>query len=114
MPPQPNGGLPGPGRSSSGFPALPENANPHPDGVRALQDMMQSQQNLKRLNLLNTARQKEMSSDTAKLVALAKELSLATGPSSKEAPTMTEVQKVEQIEKLAHAVQQTMKAEVTN
>jgi DNA topoisomerase VI subunit B len=112
MPPQPNGGLPGAGRTSGGFPAMPENANPHPDGVRALQDMMQSHESLKRIEELNALRQKELTSDTARLVALASEVKDAAA-ATKEAPTMTEVQKVEQIEKLAHQVQQKMKATVT-
>jgi hypothetical protein len=110
---QPNGGLPGPGRTSSGFPALPENANPHPDRNRILEDSMRSQDNQKRLKELNLQRQKQMTDDTAKLVALAGELKLETEKSTKETISMTEVRKAELIEKLARSVRDKMKATAT-
>jgi len=108
--PQYNGGLPGREHTSSGFPGLPENANPHPDGVRALRDSMQSADNQKRLKELNLQRQKQMTDDTAKLLALANELKLETEKSTKETISMTEVRKAELIEKLARSVREKMKA----
>ena len=111
---QQNGGLPGPERSSSGFPALPENANPHPDGVRILQDSMHAQDNKKKNEELNLLRQKQMNSDTAKLVELANELKAEMDKSSKDTLSMNVVRKAEQIEKLAHAVREKMKASIGN
>jgi hypothetical protein len=110
----PNGGNPGVGRSSSGFPALSENANPHPDGVRILEDSMKSQEDQKKIAEQNLARQKEMSADTAKLLQLATELKEEMDKSSKDTLSMNVVRKAEQIEKLAHTVREKMKASVGN
>jgi hypothetical protein len=107
---QQNGGLPGTQRNGAGMPGLPENANPHPNGVRALRDSMQVQENRKRMALINVERQKEMTSDTAKLLALANEVKSDTEKSDKDVMSMLEVHKVEQIEKLARTVREKMKA----
>lgn len=112
--PQPNGGLPGPGRTSQGFAALPESANPHPDSNRVLEDSMRRQDTLKRTTELNELRQKEMSSDTVKLVVLANELKTQLEKPSNDPLSMNEVRKVEEIERLAHGVQSKMKATVAN
>jgi DNA topoisomerase VI subunit B len=111
---QPNGGLPGAGRTSSGLPALPENANPHPDRNRALEDANLMKADQKRLEMLNVLRQKEMTSDTAKLVALANEVKTETEKNGKDTLSVLELRKVEQIEKLAHTVREKMKASVGN
>ena len=112
--PQYNGGLPGVERSSSGFAGLPENANPRPDGVRALRDSMSQQENAKRLKELNIQRQKELTSDTARLLQLANELKSDTDKGEKDKLSMLEVRKAELIEKLAKAVRDKMKATVGN
>jgi hypothetical protein len=112
--PQYNGGLPGVERNSSGMPGLPENANPRPDGVRALRDSMQQQDNVKRLKELNIQRQKDMTSDTVKLLQLASELKSDTDKSEKDKLSMLEVRKAEMIEKLAKSVREKMKATVGN
>jgi hypothetical protein len=112
--PQYNGGLPGPERNSSGFAGLPENANPRPDGVRALRDSMNQQENSKRLKEINLQRQKDMTSDTVKLLQLASELKSDTDKSEKEKLSMVEVRKAEMIEKLAKSVHDKMKATVGN
>jgi hypothetical protein len=112
--PQYNGGLPGPERSASGFPGLPENANPRPDGVRALRDSMNQQENSKRLKEINLQRQKDMTSDTAKLLELANQLKNETDRSEKDKLSITEVRKAEMIEKLAKSVREKMKATVGN
>jgi hypothetical protein len=109
-----NGGLPGVEHSSSGFPGLPENANPHPDRNRILEDAMHLQLDQKRLTMINVARQKEMTTDTAKLVALATEVKAETDKSGKDALSAIELHKVEQIEKLAHTVREKMSASVVN
>ena len=111
--PQPNGGLPGPGRTSQGFIALPENANPHPDANRALQDSMRMHDNAKRFELLNTVRQKEMASDTEKLVALASQVKADMDKSTQPTLSMEAVRQVEQIEKLAQSVRDKMRASVS-
>jgi hypothetical protein len=110
---QQNGGLPGVERNSSGMPGLPENANPHPDALRALRDSMQIQENRKRMMLLNVMRQKEMTSDTEKLLQLANEVKADTNRTTRDQLSMIEVRKVEMIEKLAHAVREKMKASFT-
>jgi hypothetical protein len=117
--PQTNGGLPGPGRTSQGFAALPENANPHPDSNRVLEDSMRKQSDVKRFKELNELRQKEMASDTEKLVALAGDLKdeldkTGTDKAGKETLSMTAVRKAEQIEKLAHDVRDKMKATISD
>ncbi|HEX4319624.1 MAG TPA: hypothetical protein VHZ52_01885 [Acidobacteriaceae bacterium] len=109
--PQVNGGLPGPGRNSQGFAALPEAANPHPDSNRVLEDSMRKQGNAKQFKVLNELRQKEMTTDTAKLVALAGDLKEALDKTgSKDTISMDSVRKAEQIEKLAQDVRKKMKA----
>ncbi len=112
--PQYNGGLPGPERSASGFPGLPENANPHPDGIRALRDSMNQQENSKRLKEINLQRQKEMTSDTAKLLELANQLKNETDRTENDKLSVLEVRKAEMIEKLAKSVREKMKATVGN
>lgn len=95
------------------MPGLPENANPHPDALRALRDSMQNQENRKRMMLLNVQRQKEMTSDTEKLLQLANEVKADTSKTARDQLSMIEVRKVEQIEKLAHAVREKMKESFT-
>ena len=112
--PQINGGLPGPGRNSQGFAALPETANPHPDSNRVLEDSMRLQNDLKHIAMLNEMRQKEMTSDTAKLLALANDLKTEMDKTGKDTLSMDAVRKAEQIEKLAHNVRDKMRATVSN
>jgi len=106
--------LPGNGRNSQGFAALPEVANPHPDGVRILQDSMKSQDEQKKLSEQNELRQKQMTEDTAKLLQLATELKTEMDKSTKDTLSMNVVRKAEQIEKLAHTVREKMKASIGN
>ncbi len=112
--PQPNNGLPGPGRNSSGFPALPDVANPHPDGVRALRDSMNQPDIQKKIRELNALRQKELNSDTAKLLKLVSEVKVDVDKSLKDRLSMNDVMEIEQVEKLAKSVQAKMKAQVGN
>jgi DNA topoisomerase VI subunit B len=112
--PDPSAGSFGPGRNSQGFPALPESANPHPDSNRLLEDSLHRMDNLKRISELNELRQKEMTSDTAKLVELANQLKAEMDKGGKGIPNMEEVRRVEEIEKLAHGVQSKMRATVSN
>jgi hypothetical protein len=112
--PQPNNGMPGPGRNASGFPALPDVANPRPDGVRALRDSMNQPDIQKRIRELNALRQRELNSDTAKLLILIKEVKVDVDKVPKDHLSMNDVMEVEQIEKLAKSVQAKMKAQVGN
>jgi len=93
---------------------LPENANPHPDGVRALQDSMKTQDDQKKLSEQNQLRQKQLADDTAKLLQLATELKAEMDKTSKDTLNMNYVRKAEQIEKLAHTVREKMKASLGN
>lgn len=72
---------------------------------------MRKQGNAKQFKVLNELRQKEMTTDTAKLVALAGDLKEALDKTgSKDTISMDSVRKAEQIEKLAQDVRKKMKA----
>jgi len=80
---------------------------------------MQTSDNLKLIRALNEQRQKEMTSDTAKLLILVNQLKAETDKASqdtscKAALSMNEIRKAELIEKLAKAVSEKMKASVAN
>lgn len=111
---QASGTLQSSGRTSEGFAALPEVANPHPDANRFLEDSMQQRDVMKRIMELNELRQKEMTSDTLRLVALANALKTEVDKGQEGALYVDEVRKVEEIEKLAHGVQVKMRTTVSN
>lgn len=69
--------------------------------------------NAKRFELLNTVRQKEMASDTEKLVALASQVKADMDKSTQPTLSMESVRQVEQIEKLAQSVRDKMRASVS-
>jgi hypothetical protein len=75
-------------------------------------DPMQHMEGLKRLRLLNDARQKALVSDTNKLLKLATELHAEIGDASPGALTMAQLRKLGEIEKLAHSVKSKMGAPV--
>jgi len=101
-------------RDISSWPPISPLANRTADANRILEDSMKLKENQKRIEELNLLRQKEMTSDTAKLLALANELKAETDKSTGAALSMNEVRKVEEIEKLAHSVRDKMKATVGN
>jgi hypothetical protein len=107
--PQPNGGMDKPARDSSGVPPPNPMANPVPDSNRFMEDSMRIKDNQKRIAALNLMRQKDMVSDTAKLVVLAIQLKAETDQSSKEKLSVVELRKAELIEKLAKSVRTKMK-----
>jgi len=92
--------------------AVPRNelGNPHPDGVRILQDTLIAADRQKRLTMLNKQRQKDMSDETSKLLELANKLKVETDPIAPEKLSMEQVLQAEQIEKLAKQVREKMKA----
>jgi hypothetical protein len=102
------------GRTSEGFAALPEVANPHPDPNRIFQDSLHQQDVMKRMGELNELRQKEMTSDTEKLVTLANALKVEMDKGHEGALYVDEVRKIDEIEKLAHGVQVKMRTTVAN
>lgn len=61
---------------------------------------------------LNAWRRKQMAADTAKLVALANQIK--TESDNKDALSMESIRQVEQIEKLAQSVRNTMRASLDN
>lgn len=99
---------------TSGIPPINPLANPKPDGIRLLEDSMHEGLLRKRLELINQQRHKEMNEDTAKLVALAREVKSETDHGSSDQLSVVELRKVEQIEKLARAVQNKMTANAAN
>jgi hypothetical protein len=62
----------------------------------------------KRIKELNILRQKQLTSDAAKLLALATELQANVDKSGQESATLDLMHKAEQIEKLAHSVRTKM------
>jgi len=98
----------------SGIPPKPPDANPTPDANRFLESSLKGQDNRKQIEQLNVLRQKEMATDTAKLVILAIQLKAETDATSQEKLTVIDLRKVEAIEKLAKGVHDKMKATVGN
>jgi hypothetical protein len=86
-------------------------ANPTADANRLMEDSMNHQNDLKRFELINAARQKQMTSDTTILLQLAHELKAET---DKAKPDTLEIRKAELIEKIAHSIQGKMRAIVAN
>ena len=74
---------------------------------------MKHQDNLKRFELMNVQRQKEMTSDTAKLIELAHQLKIQTDKGTPDTLSTLDIRKAELIEKLAHTIQNKMRASVT-
>lgn len=111
---QENNGLAQPMHDPSGLPPLSPLIDRHPDNNRLLEDAMKLQDNRKRFTQLNLQRQKEMTEDTAKLLALANQLKSQMDPASKNALSIESLREAEQIEKLAHTVRDKMRATVSN
>src|SRR5208282_4961713 len=101
-------GLPYP-PPSPGMPPMNRTANPTADANRLMEDSMKHQDNLKRFELMNVQRQKEMTSDTAKLIELAHQLKIETDKGTPDTLSILEIRKAEQIEKLAHSIQGKMR-----
>jgi hypothetical protein len=101
-------------RDYTGIPMKPPDANPVPDANKFLESSLKGQDNRKQIEELNKLRQKEMSSDTDKLIILAIQLKAETDATSREKLTMIDLRKVEAIEKLAKNVRDKMKATVGN
>ena len=89
-------------------------ANPTADTNRYLEDSMKRQDNRKLFNKLNIQRQKDMASETAKLLTLANQLKAETDRGSVSALFVISVREAEQIEKLAHDVREKMGATAGN
>jgi hypothetical protein len=98
----------------SGVPPANPAANPTADANRIMEDSMRAKINQKQMSELNLLRQKEMTSDTAKLVVLAIQVKAETDQTSREKLSVAELRKVELIEKLAKSVHDKMKATVGN
>lgn len=88
-------------------------ANPTADANRLMQDSMKNQDNIKRFELINVQREKEMTSETAKLIDLANQLKIATNKGAPAALSVLQIREAEAIEKLAHNIQGKMKASVS-
>jgi len=86
--------------------------SPFPDPFHGM-DQLSRQQFQRQLKELNIQRQKQLSSDSEKLLALATELKTEVGQARESDPTPEQLRKAEQIEKLAHSVRDKMKDENT-
>ncbi len=108
-------GLPYPA-PQPGLPPMNRTANPTADANRLMEDSMkqQDQEKMKRFELINEQRQKEMISEIVRLIDLAHQLKTETEKGTPSALPPLEVRKVEEIEKLAHGIQHQMKASESN
>ena len=97
-----------------GMAPMNRTANPTADANRLMEDSMKLQDNLKRFNEINLQRQKDMTSYTAKLVELARQLKTETDKGTPGTHSMIEIRQAELIEKLAHSIQSKMRASVSN
>jgi hypothetical protein len=113
VPQQVGNGLPYP-PPSPGLPPMNQTANPTADANRLMLDSMKHQDNLKQFELINLQRQKEMTSDTARLIELAHQLNIEADKGTPDALSILEIRKAEMIEKLAHGIQHKMRASVSN
>jgi hypothetical protein len=89
-------------------------ANPTADRNRYMEDSMKRQNGQKAFEKLNIQRQKDMASETVRLLALANQLKADADRSSANTVTMNSVREAEQIEKLAHDVREKMGATAGN
>jgi hypothetical protein len=89
-------------------------ANPTADANRLMEDSMKLQDNVKRYELINVQRQKEMTSAAAILLQLADQLKTDTSKGTPNLDSTIEIRKAELIEKLAHNIQNKMTATVSN
>lgn len=105
-------GLPYP-PPTPGMAPMNRTANPTADANRLMEDSMKLQDNLKRFKELNLERQKELTSDTAKLLELANQLKADTDKGVPDAISILEIRRAELIEKLAHGIQHKMRATPT-
>jgi hypothetical protein len=106
-------GLPYP-PPSPGLPPMNRTANPTADANRLMEDSMKLQNNRKRFESINLQRQKDMTSDTARLIELAHQLKTETDKGTPDTLSTLDIRKAELIEKLAHSIQNKMRASVTN
>lgn len=93
---------------STSQPSLPTNLPPivpPQDTNGPLNPQLEQEQS----KLRNTDRQKQLVSDTQKLVALANELKVDVDKSNKDMLSIDVIKKAEEIEKLAHSVKEKMK-----
>ena len=85
-----------------------EGRNPYLNEARRQGDSGKLVEDQRRFRALNVIRQKDMLSETAKLLQLASELKLEVDRAASNALSIGAAVKVEQIEKLAHSVQTSM------
>ena len=106
-------GLPYPPREP-GEPPMNQMANPTADANRLMEDSMRLQDNFRRFEAISLKRHKEMTSDTAKLIELARQLKTETDTGAPDTLSNYEVQQADAIAKLAHNIQDKMKASASN
>ena len=73
-------------------------ANPTADANRLMLDAMKHQDRSKEFELMNVQRQKEMTSEMARLIELAHQLKTETDGGPQDAVPILEIRKAEQIE----------------
>lgn len=101
-----------PMHNPSGLPPPNPLANPKPDANAIMEFEMQRRAAMQRIEKLNTLRQKEMTSETAMLLALARDVHAKTAADPKSLSAI-EMHKIEAIEKLARSVREKMEFTVT-
>jgi hypothetical protein len=106
-------GLPYP-PTEPGLAPMNRTANPTADANRLMEDSMKQQDLLKQWEVINVKRQKDMTTDMAKLIELANQLKTETDRSAVPALSVLEIRKAEEIEKLAHGIQHKMRGSIFN
>jgi hypothetical protein len=88
--------------------------DPTRDSNRFMPDSKKLFDTPKMIEARNTLRQKEMNSETQRLLALANQLKYEMDGGSSSTLSTDAIRDAEQIEKLAHSVREKMKASVSN
>ena len=82
------------------------NRLPDANGVMTMREQAAKKKNF---DVANAERKRQMNEDSALLLKLAKELNVEIERASKDTLTLSEIRKIEDIERLAHNVEQKMK-----
>lgn len=94
---------------------LPTNrtTNPMADANRVMEDSMKRHDEIRQFEWMNAQRQKEMISNSAKLIELAQQLNAEANKNAPDALSILGVRQAEAIEKLAHNIQGKMRESVS-
>ena len=81
----------------------------HPPDANTIMEMREQQTKKKNFDAANAERKRQINEDSVLLLKLANELKLETEKTSEDELSVSDLRKIEDIERLAHSVQQKMK-----